>query len=298
MLSILIPTYNYSVLKLVQELHNQAEEADIDYEILVYDDASPLPLEDNEKINLFSNCQYKLLNNNIGRSSIRNLLAKDASYRHILFLDADTFPMNKDFIATYLPFLNTETQVVYGGIAYQEQAPETNNILRWKYGKSREALDVTSRNKRPYLRFLTLNFLIKKSVFKKVRFNEDIPNARHEDTLFAQDLKKNSISLKHINNPVLHLGLDSNADFLVKSMASVATLHDFLKEGRLKPDDVKLTQYAVWLKKYKLETSFMFFYKNKKSFMERNLSSSNPSLILFDLYRLGYFLELKIEDHV
>ena len=40
MLSILIPIYNYNSYPLVQELHKQCLESDIDFEILCQDDAS------------------------------------------------------------------------------------------------------------------------------------------------------------------------------------------------------------------------------------------------------------------
>ena len=40
MLSILIPTYNYDVFPLVENIHRQCKEATIDFEILINDDAS------------------------------------------------------------------------------------------------------------------------------------------------------------------------------------------------------------------------------------------------------------------
>ena len=40
MLSILIPTYNYDITHLVYELHKQASEAEIDFEIICLDDGS------------------------------------------------------------------------------------------------------------------------------------------------------------------------------------------------------------------------------------------------------------------
>ena len=279
-------------------MHHQAEKCSINYEIVVYDDASPLPIESNEAINAIPHCSYKMLKKNIGRSSIRNLLAKDASYEYLLFLDADTYPMNNNFIASYIPYIKTQASVVYGGIAYQLEAPEKNKILRWKYGKSREALSVTERKRMPYLRFLTLNFLIKKAVFEKVRFNESIPNSRHEDTLFGQDLKKKKIDVTHINNPVLHHGLENNEEFLEKSIASVAVLIDFLREKLIQAEDVKLTKYACQLEKSGLKRVFLTFYFITKSGIRRNLLSENPSLLLFDLYRLGHFVQLKNEEHV
>ena len=89
MLSILIPTYNYNIEALVTELHAQATACGIDFEILCYDDCSTnLDLiASNKSINLLKNTSYKVLKSNIGRSAIRNLLAKDAHYDLLLFLN-------------------------------------------------------------------------------------------------------------------------------------------------------------------------------------------------------------------
>ena len=91
MLSILIPTYNYNIEALVSELHAQSSACNIDFEILCYDDSSTNLeiIASNKTINLLKNTTYKFLDTNIGRSSIRNLLAKNAKFDLLLFLDAD-----------------------------------------------------------------------------------------------------------------------------------------------------------------------------------------------------------------
>ena len=178
MLSILIPIYNYNVYPLVSEIHEQAKATGIDFEIICIDDTSNTIFSENEKINTLSNSCYELLKANIGRSKIRNLLAQKAKYDWLLFLDADVFPKNKNFISEYIRYINTEEKMVNGGLLYQEKKPEESKLLRWVYGKNREALDCKTRIKNPYLSALTLNFLISKSVFSKVSFNEKIPNLR------------------------------------------------------------------------------------------------------------------------
>ena len=85
--------------------------------------------------------------------------------RSLLFLDADTMVIREDFIATYLNALEGDWQIIYGGIVYQEKPPGKEEKLRCVYGNKRQALGVSERNKHPHLRFLTLNFLIRRSVF-------------------------------------------------------------------------------------------------------------------------------------
>ena len=293
MISILIPTYNYDVYPLVQVLHAQAKKIGQPFEIAVYDDCSPDAVAANEKINSLANASYTVLSKNIGRSAIRNLLAKNARYENLLFLDADTMVVKSDFIHKYLNAIKPDSEIIYGGILYQEEPPPKSQLLRWYYGRKREALPVSERRKQPHLRFLTLNFLIKKSVFSKLRFNEEIPNLRHEDTLFALNAKEKNVNVTHIDNPVIHLGLESSTIFLKKSREAVESLRNFVSHKLIEPSDTALSAKAETFEKYKLSGVVSHLYGTFRKPMEKNLLSPRPSLLIFDLYRLGYYLSLK-----
>lgn len=293
MISVLIPTYNYNVFPLAKEAHLQGEKAEIPFEVLVYDDCSPNSVVENENINQLTCGSFIKLPKNIGRSAIRNKLARDAKYQNLLFLDADTQIISSQFLENYLKAIENESQIIYGGILYQDNKPNSTEILRWVYGNKREALPIHERNKNPHLRFLTLNFLIKKNVFSLIEFNEQIPNLRHEDTLFALDAKKNGIKVTHIHNPVIHLGLESSEVFLRKSEESVDVLHLFLEKNMIDVEEVALTKRATQLKKMRLSGLFLWFYHLTKNSMKKNLLSKKPSLFIFDLYRLGHFLNHK-----
>lgn len=293
MISILIPTYNYNAFPLVSILHEQLENEKVDYEIICLDDGSQNFHFENQSINSLRNCSYSILDKNIGRSSIRNLLAKKAKFEHLLFLDADVIPVHENFISTYISYINSDEKVVYGGICYQQKKPKKSQVLRWVYGNSREALSVKDRNKNIYLSFLTLNFLISKSIFEKVCFNGNIPNLRHEDTLFSYDLKRTNVKLIHIDNPTIHNGLESSEVFLKKSKESLIGL-DYLIENKLISSNyIRLSEKYKMLKKYHLTGLYLVFYNTfKKSFLN-NLLGKNPSLFIFDLFRLGFFCDLK-----
>ncbi|NBL65329.1 glycosyltransferase [Flavobacterium sp. NST-5] len=292
MLSVLIPTYNYNIFPLVKNVAAQLEKAKIDFEIICLDDDSKNYNTENQNINSIQNASYEILPKNIGRSAIRNLLAQKASFESLLFLDADVMPKQNDFVAKYLPFLNNEEKVVYGGIEYQPEKPDKNELLRWIYGNSREALSVETRKKNPYISFLTLNFLITKSVFEKVSFNENIPNLRHEDTLFSSDLARKKIKMFHINNPVIHNGLESSEKFLQKSEEALLGLKNLIDNNLIDEKYVKLARISKRLNQWKLTFLLMPFFKNYREKMIKNLLGENPSLFIFDLYRLGYFCQL------
>ena len=292
MLSILIPTYNYSIYPLVVELHNQTIQLNIEFEIIVLDDGSNKFVEENSKINNLVNCFFKLNPENFGRSKTRNLLAKYAKYEWLLFLDADTFPKENSFVDLYLKSIDHNFESINGGIVYQEEKPETQQLLRWKYGIQREALSVTKRNQNPYLSFLTLNFLIHKSVFKGVSFNENIPNLRHEDTLFSYELNKQKIKIKHIENPVIHYGLDTSEEFLKKSKEAVENLKYLYDNNLISEDYVKLLKLSKKIKSFGLKYLFGSLYRLFKKSLEKKILCKNPSIYLFDFYRLCYLCSL------
>ena len=290
MLSILIPTYNYNISALVAEVYAQIKQLDVAFEILCYDDGSTDKdiISANKEINNLENTKYHILEKNIGRSAIRNLLAKEAKFAWLLFLDADVLPKENNFIASYLKSITTTSQVIYGGILYNEKKPDNDHLLRWTYGRKREALSTSKRNKNSYLSFLTLNFLIRKDVFNVVTFDEDIPNLRHEDTLFSYHLKLNKINVAHIENPTYHLGLEESSVFLRKSIESIDALHLFLEQNLIPKNYTLITKVFFKLKKVKLHYLLAFIYRNFKRSFDKNLLSKKPSLYLFDLYRLSY----------
>lgn len=257
------------------------------------DDCSSTPIEENKSVGSLSNTSYLSLSKNIGRSAIRNKLAHMAKYNWMLFIDADVSLKGNSFISNYVNSISTTDGVLYGGIEYQEQAPESNRVLRWKYGNKREALKVEDREKDSYLRFLTLNFLIHKSVFELVSFNENIPNMRHEDTLFALELEKQQIPLRHITNPVIHLGIETNEEFLKKSLESVKALSLFMKDDLISTENTRITRVYSKVSGWKLRPLLAWIYSTFNGQFEWHLISARPNLLIFDLYRLCYLCYLE-----
>lgn len=295
MISVLIPTYNYSIFPLVSILFGQLEKENIDFEIICLDDASTEFHSENNQINTLKNCSYTILEQNIGRSSIRNLLAKKARFENLLFLDADVIPINNDFISIYISHINSEEKLVYGGVLYQEEKPEKSQILRWVYGNSREALPVEKRKRQKHLSLLTMHFLIKKSIFNFVSFNESMKKWGHEDTLFSFDLMKKNILVLHIENPVLHLGLENSEAFLRKSEEALFGLKYLIDQKLIDFQYIKLSKTEKFIQKLGLKPLFLLFFKTFKAKFIKNLNGQNPSLFVFDLYRLGYFCKLNLK---
>ena len=92
MLSILIPIFNKDVRPLVYSLAKQCIKANINYQILCFDDKSEDKWkEKNSELASKININYTELSENLGRSRIRNWLGKAAYFEYLLFLDYQIF---------------------------------------------------------------------------------------------------------------------------------------------------------------------------------------------------------------
>lgn len=290
MLSILIPTYNYDCSDLVKELHRQALQCNIQFEIIVIDDCSTQNIQNNKQLNNLSFTQYIELNNNIGRSKIRNLLADKATYPYLLFMDCDAEVCSKHYIAEYLKHCQPNCCIV-GGTTYDPTENNPQYSLRLKYGRLREGNQTYTK------RFTTFNFLIHKDLFNKVRFNESIRDYGHEDSLFGAQIKKIA-QIHTINNPLIHKGLDPNDIFIKKTETAITNLLKLSKtnlENELSAESTILQTYKK-LKKFHLVKTINCIFTITNKYLRKQISSPKPSLFLFDCYKIGYLCHISLQQ--
>lgn len=224
MLSILLPTYCYDVCELLHNLKHQLEQEKFSWEIRVYDDCSPEEWKaKNRELEIIDyRIVYQELPENLGRARIRNLLAREARYDNLLFLDADS-GIPENFIANYRPFLG-RPEVISGGRIYTDRAIEPSRLLHWCYGSQRESKPSATRIKSPYHGFQTNNFIAPKTLLLDHPFDEEAVAYGHEDTLWGFALQARSIEILHLDNPVAHLGLEDFETFLQKQEQAVNNL--------------------------------------------------------------------------
>lgn len=295
MLSILIPVYNYSVYQLVIQLSEQAERTDVPYEILIADDASTSQKQtiENQKCSSLPHCRLHRFDHNKGRTYTRNFLAQQAQYEWVLFLDADVLPKSDTFLEKYIQQFN-QADLIFGGTSYTVQKPNKKEILRWKYGKVREAKSLKERQENPYYSIISQAFLVRKTLF--LQANQDLKNVYGMDSLFTENLKSLHADIKHIENPVIHLGLEDNRKFLEKTKKGLKSLIQFEQEGKVSLEYRPVQQAFLKLEKAKLTKVYLHFFRVFKTSIEKNLLSSHPSLFLFDLYKLYFYAQLKNEE--
>lgn len=234
--SILIPVYNFDVNTLVNQLHFQADLLKADYEILLIDDKSDNHfIQKNKQLENNANVRFIFLKENIGRSKIRNLLFEKAKHENCIIMDCDVELVKDDFLLNYLQKL--DNNVVVGGHKYADKAPkDKNKYFHWLYGSNVEVQKINLRLKNPYTSFMTNSFATTKTIFNKLKLNTSITDYGHEDTLFGIALKNKEISIKHINNPVIHLGLDNEKDFYSKQEMAIKNLVRLYKNEEFTKD--------------------------------------------------------------
>jgi glycosyltransferase involved in cell wall biosynthesis len=293
MLSICIPIYNYNVAELVLELRKQALKLNAAIEIICIDDCSEASFKNDNAITCNESGCYIELNKNIGRSKIRNLFLKHAKYQYLLFIDCDSLIISANFLPNYIDIINSEKpKVVCGGRIYPKDKPSKNKLLRWKYGHTKESKPAEVRQSNSNKSFMTNNFLINREIFEKFSFDERLSQYGHEDTLFGYQLKKNNVSILHINNPVLNGELEDNEVFLQKTEKGLENLARILEYTNYDPqliEDVTILKHYNKLKKSHLLWIVDFLFKITHNTLRTFLEKGFSKLIMFDFYKLGYF---------
>jgi glycosyltransferase involved in cell wall biosynthesis len=293
-ISLLIPVLDYDIVALVYSMKSAMDKVPEFCEILIGDDGSAP--EYSEKYRSLETENIKVIRSekNIGRAAIRNRLALEAKGDFLLFIDADVMlPGTAEaYMLKWLPAMKI-SRVICGGTLYHESAPgDPDKLLRWKYGKWREQKSASERNKHPHAGFSTFNVLIDRSVFSKIRFNEELKQYGHEDTLLGYQLKKAGIGILHIDNGLMHEGLESNREFLNKTklgIENLSKLYDKVTDKKTFSETVILLGYYNKLKFLGLTRVLAAVFIRYRDRMEIRLDSSNISLPLFAFYKMSMF---------
>ena len=287
-LSILIPTFNQDCTQLVHDLLEQLPQ---DAEIIVADDGSTVASirENNATIAQLGQCRYWQAKMNLGRAKIRNLLAEMAQGEWILFIDSDAKVRSNDFIASYLKETDGR-QVICGGTGNYDSCPSEDKALRYKYEVHAERKrTLKARRKKPYAQFSTFNFMILRDLFLQIRFCNEICDYGHEDSLFGLALKDRKIPVLHIDNKLIHTGLEPTPAYLRKIKTSLFTLSRLDEKIQRR---FTISAIALFIKKCHLQGVVTWLFKVSGHQLKQNLYGKNPSLFLFKLYKLGFFCKI------
>lgn len=290
MISVLIPNYNYDCLQLVRDLHAQLSESGVPFEIIVVEDGSTECLENNRRMTELAHVRYMERKENVGRFKIRRLLPSLAQYPYLLCMDSDARVVREDYIQKYLDFARRgERVVVTGGLEMEDRLPAPCHSLRFAYGHQRESRSGRRQG------FRTFNYMIPAEVLAKVSpgDGEMLPYG-HEDTLLGVYFKRLGVPVVAIDNPLVHLGLDTNARMLEKSVLANVNLLRLYNSGRY-PElmrESRLLACYIKVNRLKMAPLLRFAFRLSEKALLRNLNGPHPNMYLFDFYRLGKMLVL------
>lgn len=294
MISICIPIYNFNVSPLLDELSLQMEKTEASVELILIDDCSSSEFKEANKL-CCNKHKYIELDKNIGRARIRNLFLKYAKYEHLLFLDCDSLISNQTFLSNYLNAIKEgENSIICGGRIYDSAKPDSNKLLRWKYGIERESLSYEERKQQPNKSFMTNNFLISKALLQEIKFDERLSEYGHEDTLFGFKLKKRGIEISHIDNPVLNGDIEDNTEYLEKTEKGISNLISILDYVNYDPAfirDVSLLNFYAKASTQKLSPFIKILFPFIKPFIKFFLINGFISIRLFNFYKLGILIQ-------
>ena len=303
-LSILLPSYNNVCVSLVQALQRQADalrgklDKPFRYEIIVADDCSTdaACIDANRVIGDMLHCRYLRMEQNVGRAQIRNVLISESRGDYVLLIDSDLFLCDDNYLYKYA---TSTADVVYGGtriggegLAMVDNEANTENLkgnLRYIYEKKAEPSHrAVFRQLRPNQEISVCNLYARRDIMEAHPFDSRFKAYGYEDVLFGKRLAESGIGVTHIDNPVLINEFEPNSVFVKKTEEAILTLCRFEQDlegySNLKTKVTTLGRY-IPLSLFRLWHRIM---KNKE---KRNLTGSKPSLLLFKLYKLGFFLE-------
>lgn len=303
-LSILLPSYNNVCVSLVQVLQRQADalwgklDKPFRYEIIVADDCSTdaACVDANRVIGDMLHCRYLRMEQNVGRAQIRNVLISESSGDYVLLIDSDLFLCDDNYLYKYA---TSTADVVYGGtriggegFAMVDNEANTEHLkgnLRYIYEKKAEPSHrAVFRQLRPNQEISVCNLYARRDIMKAHPFDSRFKAYGYEDVLFGKRLAESGIEVTHIDNPVLINEFEPNSVFVKKTEEAILTLCRFEQDlegySNLKTKVTTLGRY-IPLSLFRLWHRIM---KNKE---KRNLTGPKPSLLLFKLYKLGFFLE-------
>jgi hypothetical protein len=273
-------------------------ECEIEFEILCQDDfSSSSYLLENNAVNTLQNCSFSINKINLGRGRNINSISEKAKFNWLLILDCDVFPADKYFIKNYIEVISSSIyKIIFGGISYESRTVENQKLLRWVYGSKRESLPVELRQKKPFSSALTSNILIKKELFIKNPFDNSIIKYGYEDLCLLSVLESKKNQILHINNSAYHLNLETSNQFLEKTKTSLENLNFIIDANILNPKDLKIIKIYNLVKKNGLRKFVVFIFNKFEVQIIRNLLSEKPSLLLFDLYKLGYYCKINSKN--
>ncbi|OGX81254.1 hypothetical protein BEN48_06560 [Hymenobacter glacialis] len=275
---------------MVEALLAQAGDWPGPVEIMLLDDGSREEFRElNRPLSARAGVRYRELAQNVGRAAIRNQLAATAQHEWLLLLDNDSLLPDAQLLARYAA-ARTQAPVLIGGTSYAPAKPADAALhLRWLYGREREARPAAVRQLAPHGQLTVNNALIRADVLARFPLDETLNGYGHEDTALGLALARAQVAVVHLDNPVLHAGLEPAAVFLQKCEEAVRNLAQMHRHPG-HASESRLLSTAGRLHRLGLAGAARHLLRALAPVLRRGLLSLRPRLAHLDLLKLYWLL--------
>lgn len=173
---------------------------------------------------------------NMGRGQARNTLIAHAKSDWLLMLDADMELPAPDFIARYLAQVATlqTPACIVGGFSVDVVHVAPKYLLHAHHAKMSECVPASIRGQDPGRFVFTSNIVVHCNIAQTIGFHPDFHGWGWEDVEWGLRVVQD-YPVHHIDNPAIHLGLDSAEGLIAKYRQSV---ENFRKVRQLHPDAI------------------------------------------------------------
>jgi hypothetical protein len=127
-------------------------------------------------------------------------------------------------------------------------------------------------------------------VFRRFGLDETLTRYGHEDTKFGWRLREARLPVQHIDNPVLHDGLEPAEQFLRKTRDAVHNLAALYQAEGLGTDS-RLLQLALRLRRLRLQGAARVALGQAEPLLRSRVLAPQPDLRAFDLLKLYWLLQ-------
>lgn len=221
-LSVLVPFYKDDATSLLRDLDTQIIGRPI--EVLFYDDGTKdteLTTSMTRAVNAAKGSVTLISNtDNQGRSAARNALFEAAKADWVLFLDADMRPSRDAFLETYISLINScGAEIIFGGFEVEAQQEDADRDVHRALSEISDCLTLDERQAGGPQYVASSNLCVRRDVLETEPFDSGFTGWGWEDSEWAARVSKR-FTLVHVDNPAVHLGLETTETLLKRFSTS------------------------------------------------------------------------------
>ncbi|MEP6343165.1 MAG: glycosyltransferase family A protein [Maricaulaceae bacterium] len=289
-LSILIPFFRDNPSELIETLASIAGQS---VEVLTYDDGTgdkDLSREVSAAVKSAA-CQASLFtaHDNRGRAFGRNYLFDMAKADWVLFLDADMMPMNEHFITTYLTEIKAGTSdVIFGGFNVLETNGTPETEIHRVMSITSDCAPAAERQRLGPKNVASSNLCVRKTVLTAEPFDTGFSGWGWEDSEWAARVSTR-FRLKHIDNPALHLGLESTDTMLNRFRTSG---HNYMRFTQRHPELASSLPLNRWVTRLRKTPGHQLLRPVLKLMVKINQAPIKLRIVALKLWRASWYAEV------